>query len=168
VVWKKEFHHFSMSACLILIFSTDMSLFDWCGFSFLNRFTADRRRRLAYPLSWYYRHTYMSWYPNRYMIYIRTVWILYIYISTFAMRRWWTVWFFTWQVWLLLSLLNKGALRWGTKKDKPLFNIGLPFLLRYLGFRRETAVTPVFLSWAFKPTWENQCRILLQKKQSNF
>ena len=29
--------------------------------------------RLAYLFSWYYRHTYMSWYIDMYMIYIRTV-----------------------------------------------------------------------------------------------
>ena len=29
---KKVLHHFSMSTCLILIFSTDMSALDWCAF----------------------------------------------------------------------------------------------------------------------------------------
>ena len=40
-----------------------------CVFHF-GHFTADRRRRLAYLFSWYYRHTYMSWYIDMYMIYI--------------------------------------------------------------------------------------------------
>ena len=44
-----------------------------CVFFMFGHLTADRRRRLAYLFSWYYRHTYMSWYIDMYMIYIRTV-----------------------------------------------------------------------------------------------
>ena len=48
--------------------------------------------------SWYYRHIYMSWYPNRYMIYTYGLFWYCTCISMFAMRRWWTVWFLSWQV----------------------------------------------------------------------
>ena len=133
-------------------------------FSMFNFFTTDRRRRLAYFFFltlWTYIY---SLYLDMYVVHIWTV-LLFNYINFCDATLVGGV-VFTWQAWLLLSLLNKGALRWGTKKDKPLFNIGLPFLLRYLGLRRETAVTPVFLSCTFKPN--NQCRISLQEKQSIF
>ena len=57
--------------------------------------------------SWYYRHIYMSWYPNRYMIYTYGLFWYYTYISMFAMRRWWTVWFFRGRCSCFCPLLNK-------------------------------------------------------------
>ena len=54
----------------------------------------------------------------------------------------------------------------GTKKDKLLFNIGLPFLLRYLGFRRETAVTYVFLLGRLNQPGETSVECRWQKRNS--
>ena len=82
-VWKKEFHRFRRFACLILIFNTDMSVFAWCGVFFCDRFTADRRRRLAYPFLgiidiYICLGTRIGiWF----ILYIRTVLILYMYID---------------------------------------------------------------------------------------
>ena len=87
----------------------------WCAFFFIfGHLTADRRRRLAYLFSWYYRHTYMSWYIDMYMIYIRTV-LVFLNIDVCDATLVGCL-VFTWQVWLLLSVLNKGALRWVRKR----------------------------------------------------
>ena len=46
----------------------------------LDYFTADRRRRLAYLFSRYYRHTYISLCLNMYVVDIRTV-LIFKYID---------------------------------------------------------------------------------------